>query len=67
MDNGKTSTYIISAAMVIFSAILLKPELVQPLMGEYYTQFVSIVPLLIVIYNAVYPRQVGEVVKEESA
>lgn len=67
MDNGKLSTSIISGAMIIFSAILLKPELVQPLMGEYYTQFVSIVPLLIVIYNAVYPRQVGEVVKEESA
>lgn len=66
MDNGKISTYIISGAMVIFSAILLKPELVQPIMGEYYTQFVALVPLLIVIYNAYYPRQVEEV-KEESA
>lgn len=63
MDYGKLSTYIISGAMIIFSAILAQPELVEPLMGDYYTRFVALVPLLIVIFNAYYPRQV----KEESA
>jgi hypothetical protein len=60
MDNGKISTYIISGAMVIFSAILAQPDLIQPLLGDYYTRFLAIVPLLIVIYNAYYPRPTQE-------
>ena len=60
MDNGKISTYIISGAMIIFAAILAQPDLVQPLFGEYYTRFVAFVPLLIVIYNAYYPRKVED-------
>jgi len=60
MDNGKTSTYIISGAMLIFAAILAQPGLVEPLLGDYYTRFVALVPLLIVIYNAYYPREVKE-------
>lgn len=60
MDNGKLSTYIISGAMAVFSAILLEPSLVQPLMGDYYSRFVALVPLLIVIFNAYYPRQIQE-------
>ena len=63
MDYGKLSTYIISGAMIIFAAILADPALVEPLMGGFYTKFVSLVPLLIVVFNAYYPRQV----KEESA
>lgn len=57
MDNGKISTYIISGAMLIFAAILAQPDLIQPLLGDYYTRFYALVPLLIVIYNAYYPRQ----------
>ena len=60
MDNGKISTYIISGAMIIFAAILADPTLVQPLMGDYYTRFVALVPLLVVIYNAYYPRPIQE-------
>ena len=63
MDYGKLSTYIISGAMIIFAAILADPSLVEPLMGDYYTKFVALVPLLIVVFNAYYPRQA----KEESA
>ena len=60
MDNGKISTYIISGAMIIFAAILADPTLVQPIMGDYYTRFVALVPLLVVIYNAYYPRTIQE-------
>lgn len=66
MDYGKLSTYIISGAMIIFAAILADPSLVQPLMGDYYTRFVALVPLLIVVFNAYYPRPPVEA-KEESA
>lgn len=57
MDQGKISTYIISGAMIIFTAILAQPELIEPLLGDYYSRFVAIVPLLIVVYNAYYPRK----------
>lgn len=56
MDQGKISTYLISGAMIIFTAILSQPGLVEPLLGDYYSRFVAIVPLLIVVYNAYYPR-----------
>ena len=60
MDNGNISTYIISGAMIIFSAILANPSLIQPLMGDYYPRFVALLPLLIVIYNAYYPRPINK-------
>lgn len=60
VDQGKTSTYIISGAMIIFSAILADPSLVEPLMGDYYSRFVALIPLLIVIYNAYYPRPINK-------
>lgn len=56
MDNGKLSTSIISGAMIIFAAILAQPGLIEPLLGDYYSRFVALVPLLIVVYNAYYPR-----------
>lgn len=66
MDNGKLSTYIISGATIIFAAILAQPGLIEPLLGDYYTRFVAIVPLLIVIYNAYYPRK-QEPIEADSA
>ena len=60
VDQGKTSTYIISGAMIIFAAILADPSLIQPLMGDYYPRFVALLPLLIVIYNAYYPRPINK-------
>ena len=60
VNQGKVSTYIISGAMIIFSAILADPSLVEPLMGDFYSKFVAIVPLLIVIYNAYYPRPINK-------
>jgi predicted neutral ceramidase superfamily lipid hydrolase len=66
MDNGKISTYVISGAMIIFAAILADPSLVEPLMGPYYTKFLALIPLLIVVFNAYYPRTTTET-KEESA
>lgn len=60
MDYGKLSTYIISGAMIIFAAILADPSLVQPLMGDYYTRFVALVPLLIVVFNAYNPRPINK-------
>lgn len=60
MDYGKLSTYIISGAMIIFAAILADPSLVEPLMGDFYTKFTALVPLLIVVFNAYYPRQIQE-------
>lgn len=60
VDNGKLSTKVISGAMIVFSAILLEPNLVQPLTGDYHNKFLSIVPLLIVLYNAYYPRPINK-------
>jgi len=56
MDNGKISTFVISGAMIIFSAILAQPDLIQPLLGDNYSRFLAFVPLLIVVYNAYFPR-----------
>lgn len=64
MDYGKLSTYAISGAMIIFAAILADPSLVEPIMGGFYSKFVALVPLLIVVFNAYYPRQPVEA-KEE--
>ena len=60
VNQGKVSTYIISGAMIIFAAILADPSLVEPLMGDFYSKFVALVPLLIVIYNAYYPRPINK-------
>jgi hypothetical protein len=60
MDYGKLSTYIISGAMIIFAAILADPSLVEPLMGDFYSKFVALVPLLIVVFNAYYPRPINK-------
>ena len=60
-DNGKISTYVISLAMIVFAYILAKPEVMEPLLGVYYTQFLSLVPLLVLIYNFFNPRPVEAV------
>ena len=60
MDYGKLSTYIISGAMIIFAAILADPSLVEPLMGDFYSKFVALVPLLIVVFNAYYHRPINK-------
>lgn len=58
VDNGKISTYLITLAGVVFAYILARPEIMQPVLGMYYSQFLALVPLLLAIYNFVFPREV---------
>ena len=61
IDNGKISTYLISVLGIVFAYILAKPEIMQPVLGVYYSQFLALVPLLLAIYNFAYPRVVEPV------
>ena len=57
-DNGKISTIIISIAGAILAAMIADPTLLQTLMGSYYIQYGAVIlTVLIIIYNALYPRE----------